>query len=160
MSLQSPLGTTGSPENDLVVGNFCYPPFVTLPGFVNEAGSVVVGPNTYYKLLGTNCKFTKHNAVGSYIVISFSGYIKVLKVVKVVSDDEVYVDQSIADMGDDRGYNIIRGTVRGVSINCVGAGFVNGTAVEANDVLTYFDENGLKPVYGIALAPGFKIISQ
>jgi hypothetical protein len=120
--------------------------------------------NKHQKITGAGTKF-KQLSVGDYLVLSRSSFtptVQVAKIVKIESDTVLYVEQGfLANISAGAPLlSCTKGQVRGASIKCSGSGFVNEAAVANNDTLTFYDENGLTPIYGDSGASVFKILTQ
>jgi hypothetical protein len=120
--------------------------------------------NKHQKITGTGTRF-QQLSVGDYLVLSKSSFtptVQVAKIVKIVSNTELYVEQGfLANISAGAPLlSCTKGQIRGASIKCSGSGFVNEAAVANNDTLTFYDENGLTPIYGDSGASVFKILTQ
>jgi len=131
-------------------------------------GQTIASGNIWFskanqKVTGTGTYFTKNVTAGKWIVVmddSLSPTVQACKVAKVVSDTELLVEKGFVTAIDSQPFMVPGGFIRGVSIQCGGAGVVNGTAVAADDVLTFEFEQGLDPVYGDSGANTFNILIQ
>jgi hypothetical protein len=120
--------------------------------------------NKHQKITGTGTKFKKLS-VGDYLVLSRSSFtptVQVAKIARIASDTELYVEQGfLANISAGAPLlSCTKGQVRGASVKCMGAGVINGAAVEEEDVLTFYDQDGLTPIYGDSGANLFKILTQ
>jgi hypothetical protein len=120
--------------------------------------------NKHQIITGVGTKF-RQLSVGDYLVLSNSSYtptVQVAKIVKISSDTELELE--IGFRGNiSSGIPLLsctKGQIRGTSIKCLGAGFVNETAVVEDDAFTFYDENGLTPIYGDSGSSVFKILTQ
>lgn len=112
---------------------------------------------------GVDTNFKKYAKKGDYLVLmndSFTPTVQVAKVLEVTDDTNILVYGGFIGDLSSLPVLICRTSLLGVSINCGGAGVVNGKAVEAGDIPTYYQATGLDPVYGDAGGSNFKIITQ
>lgn len=115
------------------------------------------------KVTGTGTRFTKNVTAGKWIVVmddALSTTVQACKIAKVVSDTELLVEKGFVTAISAQPFMVPGGFIRGVSINCVGGGVVMGQDVDAGDVLTFYQDSGLEPVYGDSGASEFKILIQ
>lgn len=115
------------------------------------------------KVTGTGTRFTKNVTAGKWIVVmddSLSPTVQACKVVKVVSDTELLVEKGFVTALDGQSFMVPGGFIRGVSIECLGAGVVNGVSVAADAILTFYQDSGLDPVYGDSGDNTFNILIQ
>jgi hypothetical protein len=133
------------------------------PGEIVTTGYVYF-LNKNQTINGVGTKF-RQLSVGDYLVLSSDIYtptVQVAKIAKIVSDIELEVE--IGFRGDISAaaplLSCTKGQIRGTSIKCSGSGFVNETAVVKDDTLTFYDENGLTPIYGDSGVSVFKILTQ
>lgn len=131
-------------------------------------GQTIASGNIWFskakqKVMGTGTRFTKNVTPGRWIVVmddSLSPTVQACKIVNVVSDTELWVEKGFITAISAQPFMVPSGKVRGVSIQCGGAGVVNGTAVAEDDVLTFYQDSGLDPVYGDSGANTFNILIQ
>lgn len=115
------------------------------------------------KITGVNTRFTKNIVGQKYIVIidsTLTPTVQVCKVSRVESDTVLYVEKGFVTAVTSEAFMITEGSLRGVSIKCGGAGVVMGAAVANGDILTFYQDSGLDPVYGDSGANTFKILIQ
>ena len=115
------------------------------------------------KITGTNTKFKSVIAGQKFLAVINSALtptVQVCRVLEVVSDTELYVEKGFLTIIDSEPFLLTEGALRGVSINCGGAGVIMGEDVASNDILTFYQESGLDPVYGDSGANTFKILIQ
>lgn len=115
------------------------------------------------KITGVGTKFTKNIIGQKYIAIIDSALnptVQVCKVSMVISDTVLFVEKGFRTAVASEAFLITEGSLRGVSIKCGGAGVVMGSAVANNDILTFYQDSGLDPVYGDSGASTFKILIQ
>lgn len=115
------------------------------------------------KVTGTGTRFTKNVTPGRWIVVmddSLSPTVQACKIVNVVSDTELWVEKGFITAISAQPFMVPSGKVRGVSIECGGAGVVNGAAVAEDQILTFYQDSGLDPVYGDSGANTFNILIQ
>ena len=114
------------------------------------------------RLNRTNTKFKKDVAPGDFLVVTgLSISVQARKVVKVIDDTTLLVENGFIGTVSSKPVMVSKkGLITGVSINCGGAGVVEEKDVAADDIITFYDENGLKPVYGDSGANTFKIVIQ
>lgn len=115
------------------------------------------------QISGTNTKFTKWVVGQKYIAVindSLTPTVQVCKISRVVSDTELYVEKGFITAIADEAFLLTEGALRGVSINCGGAGVVMGEDVATDDIFTFYQDSGLEPVYGDSGANTFKILIQ
>jgi hypothetical protein len=115
------------------------------------------------KITGVGTKFTKNIVGQKYIVIIDSALtptVQVCKVARVENDTVLYVEKGFVTTVASEAFMITEGSLRGVSIKCGGAGVVMGAAVAEDDILTFYQDSGLDPVYGDSGANTFKILIQ
>lgn len=146
------------------------------PGFDGGGQALLYGPaqavttgyvyflNKHQKITGAGTKF-KQLSVGDYLVLSKSSFtptVQVAKIVKISSDTELYVEQGfLANISAGAPLlSCTKGQLLGASIKCGGAGVVMGAAVAEDDILTFYQETGLDPVYGDSGVNTFKILIQ
>ena len=91
---------------------------------------------------------------------SLSTTVQACKIAKVVSDTELWLEKGFVTAITAQPFMVPGGYIRGVSIQCGGDGIVNGAGVAEDDVLTFFQDSGLDPVYGDSGANTFKILIQ
>jgi len=131
-------------------------------------GQIIASGNIWFskakqKVRGTGTRFTKNVTPGRWIVVmdnSLSPTVQACKIVNVVSDTELWVEKGFITAISAQPFMVPSGKVRGVSIQCGGAGFINGTAVVEGDTPTFYQATGLDPVYGDSGANTFKILIQ
>lgn len=135
-------------------------------GLTVSAGYIVfsnfAGP-FWQKITGDGTKFLQTITANKWIGVlspSLDPTVQVCKVAKVVSDTELWVYGGFFGNLTDQVYNVVGGSIRGVAINCEGAGVVNGKAVASGDILNFFFEKGLEPVCGDAGSNTFKILTE
>lgn len=115
------------------------------------------------KVTGTGTRFTKNVTAGKWIVVmddALSTTVQACKIAKVVSDTELLVEKGFVTAISAQPFMVPGGFIRGVSIECVGAGIVNGVAVAEEQILTFYQDSGLEPVYGDSGANTFNILIQ
>lgn len=136
---------------------------VTGPGTASIASGTVWfdGEKYYQKVTGTGTKFKNIASPGDWIVSmsQTSPTVQAAKIMSVASDTELKVERGFLDTLTGP-FMITRGFLRGVSLNCGGAGYVNGVAVATDDILTFYQDSGLDPVYGDSGSNTFKILIQ
>jgi len=91
---------------------------------------------------------------------SLSPTVQACKVAKIVSDRELLVEKGFITAISAQPFMVPGGFIRGVSIECGGAGVVNGAAVAEDQILTFYQDSGLDPVYGDSGANTFNILIQ
>lgn len=140
-----------------------FPIIVTTgPGQIIASGNVWFS-KAHQKVTGTGTRFTKNVTAQKWIVVmddSLSPTVQACKVARVVSDTELWLEKGFITAISAQPFMVPGGYIRGVSIQCGGAGVVNGTAVAEGDVLTFFQDSGLDPVYGDSGANTFNILIQ
>jgi hypothetical protein len=138
--------------------------------YVAGPGAAIASGNIWFvkakqKVTGTGTKFTRNVTAGRWVVImdsALSPTVQACRIAKVVSDTELLVEKGFISTTDISGqaFMVPAGHIRGVSIECLGDGVVNGTAVLEDDILTFDFEKGLEPAYGDSGVNTFKILIQ
>jgi hypothetical protein len=136
--------------------------------YVAGPGAAIASGNIWFikakqKVTGTGTKFTRNVTAGRWIVVmdsTLTPTVQACKVAKIVSDTELLVEKGFITAISAQPFMVPSGKVRGVSIQCGGAGFINGTAVVEGDTPTFYQDSGLDPVYGDSGANTFNILIQ
>ena len=131
-------------------------------------GQTIASGNIWFskakqKVTGIGTRFTKNLTAGRWIVVmddSLSPTVQACKVAKIVSDRELLVEKGFITAISAQPFMVPGGFIRGVSIECGGAGVVNGAAVAEDQILTFYQDSGLDPVYGDSGANTFNILIQ
>lgn len=111
---------------------------------------------------GNGANFNKAKR-GDYLVVmsdTLTPTVQVAKISEVTDATHLTVIGGFVGDIDDLPFMICRNQLLGVSINCVGGGVVMGQNVDAGDVLTFYQDSGLEPVYGDSGTSEFKILIQ
>lgn len=144
-------------------------------GDLSAGESIVLGPGatvtTGYvyvlgkdqEIVGNGTKF-KQLTVGTYVVIMNNAYtptVQARKIKKIVNDELMYVEQGFLNVLDVVPLLVSeKGDIRGVSIQAGGAGVLCETSIAEGDAPTFYDQDGLEPVYGDSGVNTFKILIQ
>jgi hypothetical protein len=140
-----------------------FPIIITTGPGQEIASGVIWFSKISQKITGAGTKFTKTVTVGRWIIVmdqASSITVQACKVAKIVSDTELFVEKGFVTPITLQPFMIPSGVIRGVSINCVGGGVVMGQNVDAGDILTFYQDSGLEPVYGDSGESEFKILIQ
>jgi hypothetical protein len=122
--------------------------------------------NKDQKLIGTNTKFKKDVSVGDYIIVQDDASqisVQALKVTKIESDVVLYVQRGFVDIKAND-YPLLvanKNTNRGVSLKINEGGVVvNESLTQKDDILTFYDQDGLAPVYGDCGSKTIQVLIQ
>ncbi len=135
--------------------------FVSGPGKDIASGSIFFAAMPQ-PIFGVGTDFRKAKR-GDYLVVmsdTLTPTVQVAKIAEVTDATHMKVHGGFIGDITDLPLILCTGKLLGVSVNCGGAGIVNGKAVAADDVITFYQSTGLDPVYGDSGANTFKILIQ